>query len=162
MISKTLLPVSATSSKWRTYCPSKGHKKSILRQFFPSEHRQGCAKNRCRVHGPWARKSLKQSGANYYVVSMVWTQLHHCLIAIKCSMARKFRLSFSKRVAGLRISFIFSEKTSHNVAHGIEIWVMRDRGFGVGFRRNYRQCAFVSDLLPDRFAAIRFVQGLVG
>jgi hypothetical protein len=42
----------------------------------------------------------------------VWTQLHHCLMANKCSIARKFWLSFSNRVASLRISFILQKNRS--------------------------------------------------
>ena len=40
----------------------------------------------------------------------VWTQLIHSLIAKIWTMARKFWLSFSKRVASLRMSFMVQKK----------------------------------------------------
>ena len=42
----------------------------------------------------------------------VWTQLIHNLMAKMWIMARKLRLSFSKRVASLRMSFIVQMKRS--------------------------------------------------
>ncbi len=44
--------------------------------------------------------------------SRVWTQLIHNLMAKMWTMARKFRLSFSKRVASLRMSFMVQKKRS--------------------------------------------------
>ena len=45
-------------------------------------------------------------------VTRVWTQLIHSLIAKMWIMARKLRLSFSKRVASLRMSFMVQKKRS--------------------------------------------------
>ena len=45
-------------------------------------------------------------------LARVWTQLHHSLMANICSMARKFRLSFSNLVASLRMSFILQKNRS--------------------------------------------------
>ena len=42
----------------------------------------------------------------------VWTQLIHSLMAKMWIMARKLRLSFSKRVASLRMSFMVQKKRS--------------------------------------------------
>ncbi len=42
----------------------------------------------------------------------VWTQLIHSLMAKIWTIARKFRLSFSKRVASLRMSFMVQKKRS--------------------------------------------------
>jgi len=42
----------------------------------------------------------------------VWTQLHQHLIAYRCSIARKLPLSFSKRTANRRISFMLQKKRS--------------------------------------------------
>ena len=44
------------------------------------------------------------------MVSRVWTQLIQHRIAKMWIMARKFRVSFSKRVASLRMSFIRQKK----------------------------------------------------
>jgi len=53
--------------------------------------------------------------------------------------------------------FHLAEKPLHDIAHGIEVRVVRDWGFGVGFRRDDGQRAFVGDLLADGFAAVGFV-----
>ena len=45
-------------------------------------------------------------------VPRVWTQLIHSLMAKMWIMARKLRLSFSKRVASLRMSFMVQKKRS--------------------------------------------------
>ena len=45
-------------------------------------------------------------------VTRVWTQLIHSLMAKMWIMARKLRLSFSKRVASLRMSFMVQKKRS--------------------------------------------------
>ena len=42
----------------------------------------------------------------------VWTQLIHNLMAKMWTMARKLRVSFSKRVASLRMSFMVQKKRS--------------------------------------------------
>ncbi len=51
----------------------------------------------------------------------------------------------------------FAEKPLHDIAHGIKVRVVRDRGFGIGFRRDYGQSAFVGYLLADGLAAVGFV-----
>ncbi len=51
----------------------------------------------------------------------------------------------------------FAEKPLHDIAHGIKVRVVRDRDFGIGFRRDYGQSAFVRDLQADGFAAVGFV-----
>jgi hypothetical protein len=45
-------------------------------------------------------------------ISRVWTQLIHNLIANMWCIARKLRLSSSKRVASLRVSFVVQKKRS--------------------------------------------------
>ncbi len=49
----------------------------------------------------------------------MWTQLSHSLIANMWTMARKFRLSFSKRVASLRMSFTVQKKRLRPYQPGI-------------------------------------------
>ena len=46
------------------------------------------------------------------ISSRVWTQLIHNLMAKMWTMARKLRVSFSKRVASLRMSFMVQKKRS--------------------------------------------------
>ena len=53
--------------------------------------------------------------------------------------------------------FHFAEEPFDDIAHSVKIRVMRDRGFGVGFRGNHRQSALIGDLLADGFAAVGFV-----
>ncbi len=77
-----------------------------------------------RVEGKTKRRTLGVCGeikveaarvlAQAYLdeLTRVWTQLHHCLMANICSVARKFWLSFSNRVASLRMSFILQKNRS--------------------------------------------------
>jgi hypothetical protein len=82
------------------------------------------------------------------------------------TMARKLRLSFSKRVASLRMSFILHEEPFDDIAHGVEIGVVRDRPLGVAFVRDDGHRAFVGDEPPDRACVISFIgsdgEGLSG
>ncbi len=43
----------------------------------------------------------------------------------------------------------FAKEPLDHVAHGIKVRVVRDQGFGIGFRRDHRQRALVRDLLAD-------------
>lgn len=86
-------------------------------------------------------------------------------------MARTFWLSFSNRVASRRMSFMHcpagdclqSSRGGRRTAQPHCAWRRgsghADRDFGVGFRRDYRQCAFNGDLLANGFTAVGFVGG---
>ena len=54
----------------------------------------------------WWLKTTMAIKMSHLILIRVWTQLIHSLIAKMWIMARKLRLSFSKRVASLRMSFI--------------------------------------------------------
>lgn len=68
---------------------------------------------RADLYEAWGDK-LQQLNAlkNLVKFSRVWTQLHQHLIAKSCTIERKFRAFFSKRVASLRMSFILQKKRS--------------------------------------------------
>ena len=88
----------------------------------------------------------------------VWTQLIQHRIAKMWVMARKFRLSSSKRVASLRISLIRQKKRSGDFALGVERGVVGDRVSGRAPGRDDGEGALVCDGLADGSAVV----GLVG
>ena len=63
-------------------------------------------------------------------------------------------------VAGSQPAHVFhaAEEALDEVAHGVDVLVVRYLDFGIGLRRDHRERAFVGDSLADCGAAVGFVR----